>query len=192
MGHGAGAVIVPFAHEKPAEEHVDDHAATAKNDVDGHGYVECKRGIVEGREHKKEGDLEEIGQEGHAACPEPERPAGLYADELCGECVEGDDGKLEEGDEDARVWVGCGESLCRDRVAAAPAKDEGECRGPVCHSLNQIPSRGCFYLKKASSSSSLSSFLAQPGLDSLYHAAPCHVPSPRFPPPRLPPQPWFR
>lgn len=48
-------------YEEPAEEHVDDHAATAEDDVHSHWYVVCERGIIEDGEHKEEYDLHKVG-----------------------------------------------------------------------------------------------------------------------------------
>lgn len=65
-GIGPGNVL--FVYEEPAEEHVDDHAATAEDDVHGHGYVVCERGIIEDGEHKEECDLHKVGQKRDSTC----------------------------------------------------------------------------------------------------------------------------
>ena len=114
-GAGWGRADAPFSEEECAEEHVDDHAAGAKDDVDGHGYVVCEGGVVEDGEGEEEGDLEEVGEEGHSAGSEGAGGPG----ELGGECVEGDGEELKEGDEDASVWVRGGELFCCDRIAVS-------------------------------------------------------------------------
>lgn len=54
-------------YEEPTEEDVDDHAATAEDDVHCHWYVVCERDIIEDGEYKEERDLHKVRQERHSA-----------------------------------------------------------------------------------------------------------------------------
>lgn len=100
-GAGDGTGDVLFLDDEPAEENVDDHAAAAEDDVDGHGYVVCERGIVEDGEGKEECDLRKVWQEGYSTFSQPGKPRAGVGGELAWEGVEGDDEELEKGDEDA-------------------------------------------------------------------------------------------
>ena len=120
MGCGAGAETedAPFLDEEPAEEHVDDHAAAAKDNVNRHGYIVCECSIVEDGEDKEECDLRKVGQERYSTCSQAEQPGMLEGEcKLAWERVEGDDEELQERDEDARVGIFGGEVFCSDCVA---------------------------------------------------------------------------
>lgn len=69
--------------------------------MDGHWYIICERGIVEGGEYKEECDLDKVGEERDSSFSQLGKPGRPSERELAWECVEGYDEELEEGDEDA-------------------------------------------------------------------------------------------
>lgn len=50
----------PFLGEHPSQDHVYEHATTAKHDVHSHRYVVCESSIIQSRQYKEKCDLNEI------------------------------------------------------------------------------------------------------------------------------------